>query len=93
MFTDNFTETCSMIDTSVKSRNTGINIVLYLMLIMEDTLTSYRYRLCINVTMCHVTSLARTILLGLARGPIAFLSMKQTCCQFNAVAESCRVGM
>jgi len=73
--TDKFVETCSMIDTSVKSRNTGINIVVYLVLIMDCTLISYHYRLCINVTMCHVTSLER------ARGPAspAWASLRTTC--------------
>ena len=60
MFTDKFIETCSTIDTSIKSRNTGINIVVYLVLIMDGTLTSYHNRIRINVTFCHVTSLART---------------------------------
>jgi hypothetical protein len=73
--TDKFVETCSMIDTSVKSMNTGINIVVYLVLIMDCTLISYHYRLCINVTMCHVTSLER------ARGPAspAWASLRTTC--------------
>ena len=86
-----------MIDTSVKSRNTGINIVVYLVLIMGGTLTSYHYRICIDVTICHVTSLAAhegpQALLGLAGGPLAFLSIKQMCYQFNAVAESCTVDI
>jgi hypothetical protein len=57
MFTDKFIETYSTIDTSVKSKNTGVSIVVYLVLIMDVT---YHYRLCTNVTICHVTSLART---------------------------------
>jgi len=43
-----------------KSRNTGINIVLYLVLIVDGNGISFHYRLSLNITICHVTSLAPT---------------------------------
>jgi hypothetical protein len=46
--------------TSVKPRNTGINIVLCLVLITYGTEISYQYRLLVNIPVCHVASLALT---------------------------------
>jgi len=34
----------------------AINIVVHLVLIVHGTRTSYHYRLCINITVCHETS-------------------------------------
>ena len=49
--------------TSVKSRYTGINIFLFLVLITYSTEISYLYLLFINIPTCYVASL------GLKKGP------------------------
>jgi len=50
-----FIKNSSMRVTSVSLVILAINILVHLVLIMYGTRTSYHYRLCINITVCHET--------------------------------------